>query len=677
MFRYLFSICYGVFKSQKVKLPQNGEEVIHLLLSSRNTDQRTALNLISNIETQAETETIAVSSDAKTQSISKLNREDLLMILNNCDAIPKYCLTEIIKFHLLSSNSKIHEACLRLLEEQLPRPGRKLIIEFLMEQQAPEQLLAIKLSKQWSSMVYGELIAACLESSNQEVVIKAIEALAHISLGTWMKKFVPLMTSDQEEIRLGLAQTLTQHKEQNIRKDLIQIMLNDELSSIRMMSLRCMRVQLNTEWISLLEQQLQTEEHQEVIIEIIRLLGETKHPKALSPIYGLLQRSMDQGVHWASLQSLESIPTKKRLSFYSQKIPKADTQELALIYELIGSCKGKETYDILLDNLHQTKEPELKSLIASAMGTCGHPEAEKELLQLMDEDVTVAYSAASALKNLTKGKAMGHFETYLKKDHVDNLVKQILLQHITETALTLQAKPSLIETIHDLFKHENENIRYLSILASGAIASPSSLRHLIPLLEETWTELFKDEIFQAIEKCCQQSITPILELLAKSDGQQKEDLVTFIGKHSLVLKDGDLDELDQNPSFKNWKWDEALLHCIAKTHQKDPSFIWRQFSQPNLSERRCCFLARGFHEAGPQFNDMVDPIVLIRCFNRFQTEKPLLLLGKLMANFPRAEFLPPLIQYCEGADPDTEMIFKSYVHKIVMSMTFENQSHAS
>ena len=135
------------------------------------------------------------------------------------------------------------------------------------------------------------------------------------------------------------------------------------------------------------------------------------------------------------------------------------------------------------------------------------------------------------------------------------------------------------------------------------------------------------------------------------------------------MNDDDLNDLSQHEDFKGWSWDEDLLHCIEKTQQKDPSFIWRQFKRTNLDDRLCCFLARGFHDCSPNAHELVDPDILIQCFHRFQTEKPLLLLGKLMANFPRSEFLPPLIQYSENADPETEMIFKSYVHKIVMSLS--------
>jgi hypothetical protein len=107
---------------------------------------------------------------------------------------------------------------------------------------------------------------------------------------------------------------------------------------------------------------------------------------------------------------------------------------------------------------------------------------------------------------------------------------------------------------------------------------------------------------------------------------------------------------------------------VEKTHRHDADFIWRQFSRKNLSDRCCCFLARGFDASNPNSHELIEPKILINCFNRFQTEKPLLLLGKLMSNFPCLEFLPPLIQYSENADPETEMIFKSYVRKIIFAM---------
>lgn len=650
-------------KAKKVAGPELSisELTVQKLISSARQDQEEALELILNLDEHEE-----------------LEQSEKLAILKNCGSAQQRQLSAIIQSHLFSKHPSFHQAAIDLLKEHLKRPGRKVVIQQLMESGENEQLLAIELSKEWNSRVYGEFIEVGLQSESTVVVQKTVEALSQIGLSSWSNAFLPLLDTGNDEVRLTVAQSFGQQQSLKVPKKVIHALLSDALNTVRMMGLRCIRARLSPSWIPHLlhhiDGSLHEENHiprelpEEEVCEVFKILGETEHPDAIPPLFEQLATAENQGLRWAALQALDRIPQQHRIQFFKTRLKSSEKSELPLVFELIGYCSGLAAYELLKEALDTHPEPELQSLIASAMGTSGHEACEQDLLKLMDGDVAVAYSAASALKSLMKGRVMKHFEVYLKRDNIDNLVKQILLQHVSESASTVDVDESLRETIDGLLRHDNENIRYLSILALGAIGSPNSLRALINIVEDDWTQLFRLELFNAIEDCCRGSITPLLELMIDSTPSQRLILFRLAKSHPLIITDTDLDILCSNDAFKAWNWDEELLPCVEKTHKKDPFFVWRQFNRKNLDDRLCCFLARGFHESTPSANDIIDPKVLINCFNRFQTEKPLLLLGKLMSNFPRSEFLPPLIQYSENADPEVQMIFKSYVHKIVISM---------
>jgi hypothetical protein len=350
-------------------------------------------------------------------------------------------------------------------------------------------------------------------------------------------------------------------------------------------------------------------------------------------------------------------------------IDERSSEHLPSLLELVANCDGETAYDLLKKILDQTSDPSLRSLIAGAMGACGNSAAKEDLLQMLNGDVSEAYAAAAALKNLAKDGVIGDFEVYLQRSDINVVVHQIMLQHITELSNSIAIPDSLRELIESFLEHENDNMRYLSIVALGALGHEASLKPLLKIYGAEWAELFQGDLNRAFKQCCGGRMTPLLDMMQNCEKPTFEKLKDIAIEHPMILSDQDLDTLSHHKVFLNWAWDVDCLPCVKVTHKKDPSFIWRQFSRYNLSDRLCCFLARGFVEADPRSHELLEPQILISCFNRFESEQPLLLLGKVMSQFPRVEFIAPLVQFSEDTNPELEMIFKSYVRRIVMGMS--------
>jgi len=594
--------------------------------------------------------------------------EDRVGLLKNCGSAPREHVTTIIIANIFSPTEEIREVCVQLVKDHLNRPGRQKVLEKLLSGGEEDQLLAIDLAHEWGVQTYGDMLIPLLGSTEGLVIQNIIKALAHISISTYIKILMPLFESGEDSARICLAEQIGQQRQSRLPKASVEACLKDSLASVRLMGLSAIKHDEPKNWITHLSQQLQLERNPDETGEAVKLLGESGKSEAIKPLLEMLFKTEDQGVRWACIQALDQIDEKQRLKVYGIAIEDALPEQIPILYELSGYCHSKDGLLFLRQALSKEKDSGLRSLIASAIGSCGHPEGEKDLLVLMDGQVEEAYAASAALKGLVKSRMMDHFETFLSRETTDPLIKQVLIQHISDNARIVQVGDTLRKLIEKMLNHDNENIRYLSLIALGEIASQNSLPILIDLTVEPWAENFQGELHTSIESCCRGSITPLLELISDAPKKQRLLLQEFLVKHPMALNEKDLAYLSENKVFLDWSWDEELLPCIHKTQELDRTFIWKQFSRKDLSNKLCCFLARGYDLSQPQARELLDPSILIQCFARFQNEKPLLLLGKLMSNFPRVELLPPLIQYSENADLELQPMFKSYVRKIIHGM---------
>lgn len=633
----------------------NIEVIIQNLLTGSKKDQAEALNILCNLSSP--------------QQINPI--EERVELLKHCNTVPRDLLTIIIISNIFTPTEELREVCIELLKNHLNRPGRQKVLEKLLDGSDDDRALAIQLGHEWGVQTYGDMLLPLLEDSDSNIVQSTIRTLSHISITTYIKSLMPLFQSEDDEIRFCLAEEISQHRQTNIPKSAIEACLKDKLSSVRLMGLSAIKGGDPKAWISHLSAHLERELDADEMGESVKLLGETHSAKAIPALLELLLRTADQGVRWACIQSLDQIDEKQRLRAYKELLKNCDPEQKPLIYELAGYCHSREGLLFLRKTLESEEDSGLRSLIASAIGSCGHPEGESDLLKLMEGNVGEAYAASAALKSVVKGRMMDHFESFLSRTDIDPLIKQVLIQHISENARVVKVGDSLRKRIEFMLSHENENIRYLSLIAVGEIASTDSLPILIELTNQTWTRNFQSELHTSIEACCRGTITPLLQLISNAPDDQRELLRTFLIDHPMALNEKDLAYLSDHESFSHWNWDEELLPCIHKTQEVDRTFIWKQFSRKDLSNKLCCFLARGYDLSQPQAKELLDPSILIQCFARFEAEKPLLLLGKLMSNFPRVELLLPLIQYSENADPELRPIFKSYVRKIIHGMGTE------
>jgi len=445
--------------------------------------------------------------------------------------------------------------------------------------------------------------------------------------------------------------------------------LEDSLSEVKKAGLAGIRKRLNKDWVAPLCRFINTTKKFDELAEALRLLGSTNNKAAIQPLVDFLNTAYDQTLRWACIQALDSIDQKVRLAYYQKQLLSGPSERHPLIIELLGHCEGREPYLILKKAMAQFEDSGMRGLLIGAMGTIEYPPCEADLVKLMENNVTEAYAAATALKNLIKGKVLAHFDNFLAKPHLDVLVKQIILQHISEVAQSMPIPTTTTTMVESFLMKENENLRYLAVIALGNIQAESSICALLNISSQEWVEKFRSELNSAIEKCCKGKITRLLHIMDnKEHNGMVQDILRFLSINPLSLCDEDLDIL--NTSFRNseWHWDKDLIPCVERTYRKDKNFIWRQFRRKDLSEKLICFLARGVDEANPDTKDVLEPSILVKCFSRFQTEQPLLLLGKLMSRFASEELLPPLIQFAESADSDTQAIFKSYVHQMIVRM---------
>jgi len=630
----------------------NSEIIIQNLLTGREKDREEAMAVLCQL-----------SSPQQMRSL-----EDRVELLKNCGSAPRQLLTKIVLANIFSPIEEIRNICIQHLRNKLSRPDRQLILRQLLDGEEADRLLAIQLAHEWGVQTYGDLLRPLLGTGHSLILQNVVKALSHISISTYLKDMLPLFGSGDDAVRLCLAKQIATPRQGRMPNKALEACLKDKLVAVRIMGLTAIQHDGPNRWIQHLIRHLAVVGNAEENGETVKLLGETGSPKVIDPLLEHLFKTVDQGVRWSCIQALDQIGETHRLKAYGKALKSSPPERIPLIYELAGYCHSRECLLFLRSALKRETDPGLRGLIASAIGTCGHLEGEQDLLQMMEGDLIEAYAASAALKGLVKGRIMDHLENFLRRADIDPLIKQILIQHISDNAQTVSISESLRVLMEDMLTYDNENIRYLSLIALGNMASPKSLPILIGLTTTQWTQTFLEELNTSIESCCQGSITPLLALISSAPTQQRLLLQNFLVGHPMTLSEQDLELLSREEAFRDWNWDEELLPCIQKTQEKDRTFIWKQFSRMDLSDKLCCFLARGFDQSQPKERDLLDPNILIQCFARFRSEKPLLLLGKLMSLFPRLEFLPPLIQYSESVDTELQPMFKSYVRKIIHGM---------
>lgn len=630
----------------------NIEELIHHLISDKAKERKIALGKIHLFAQGGSSELSLQEKEEVISHFRVLQEDDLYQV---CSKL------------VLAKETVLIKATVQQAQDYLSRNQREAFIKLLLSKRRL-QPFAIQLTKAWKSRFFSDKLVPLLESEDIGILKMTIETLSEIAMVAYLRPLKKLIHHPKDSIRDRLAKEFFEKAKNKTPKDVIETCLKDSLASVRHYGLRILALGNGEEWIPVLKEFIYQAKGSDEVSEALRLIGETRSKAAIDPLVKFLFVNLEQSSRWACLQALDLVDQVERIKYYRKMLNEVKDDDRPQVIELIGYCEGRETYLLLKEALEKYEDPGMRSLIAGAMGTCGYPECEKELLAMMNMGVAEAYGAAAALKNLAKSRVMEHFETFLKRHDVDVLVKQIILQHVGEGAKSMPVNLDLVKTIESFLTDENDNMRYLSLVALKNIASEHSIKVLLGLLGEKWVGMFMTDLNGALIGCCNKRIKPFLELMLRTEESVRAHTIKFLKSTPLVLTGEDLEYLDRSEIFRTWKWDEDLMHCVEETHKFDKSLIWKLFSKKNLSEKLCCFLARGFDKTSPRGQEILEPSILVDCFSRFQTEKPLLLLGKLMSNFPRIELLPPLIQFSEHADPDTQAIFRSFVRKMIQEM---------
>jgi HEAT repeat protein len=629
------------------------EDLIHNLISDDQQKRDSVLTKIS---------LFSQGGSPEFKSFEKIELISHFRILNDHDLF-KVC-SKLIN----SKNKGILLATIHQIELYLSRNKRESFLHILLEHQRLFKY-AIALVKAWKSRHYADLLVPLLKVAKPKTLGLIVDTLSDIALNAYLSRIIHLISHENDELRITVAENVNFKGDEKVPPTFIDSCLKDTQSKVRLAGLQGLSKQINKKWISNLSVFLEENSTQEnECAEVLRLLSQINHKKVIPILVNFLFKTDIQALRWSCYQALDGIDQKYRIDYYKQLLYNSDERIRPQVFELIGHCEGKSTFLLLKRALKDFDDPGSRSLIAGALGTCEYPESEQILLEMMELGVAEAYGAASALKNIAKSKVMDHFEHFLLKESLDVLVKQIILQHISEGAQSMSVPPSLIKIIEDFLHHENDNIRYLALMALKSIASPSCIPALLKISKESWLTMFRKDWQNTISNCSNGFLNPLLKLITDTDKDTLAFAIEFIKEKPLILKEEDLNLLQNTKSFDDWKWDEDLLHCIDISHKYDKSLIWRMFSKKDLQDKMCCFIARGFDQAGPHIKELLDPIILVKCFSRFHSEKPLLLLAKLMSNFPSIQLLPPLIQYSENADSETQSIFRAFVRKMILNM---------
>ncbi len=573
---------------------------------------------------------------------------------------------------LSDADEAVREAATTRALEDISGALRSQLMAELVAPPQTDFTVALKLTESWNDVWIAEELLKLLPGLPARQVLQVAELLSRIQFLHFSSRLAPLAKHENDAVRLGVAQIFLTKGGTAVDAVFFESCLEDSLKEVRRVGLAGARLSLGRRWVKPLKLFVKNAERRKLDMdeqaEALRTLGTIADPEAVEILMDFLFELAASQLQWICQQTLEGVDQDLRLPYLEKMLKTSRADQLPRVIEMIGHCEGRKPYLILKSALNRFKEPGLRSLLAAALGTIGYRECEHDLLALMEEDLAVAYAAAAALRSAVRERVFEHYETFLERTDIDELIKQTILQHIAEAARTLPVPESLGARVEDLLHSGNDNIRYLSVLALHHMCRPSSLRPLLRCAREPAMEAFAEDLKSAIAQCAGRKLAPLLEVLTSADGGEFLDpLRALLAAIPLELAESDFAILDGSPLFADWTWDEDLVTSAAHTHTLRRGFAWRQLARGNLSDKACRLMVRALEFAGVAPGELTEPALLIHCFSRSESEDTLLLLGRLMARLHHPEFLPPLIQFCERAEEGLQVLFRPYVRAIVLA----------
>lgn len=570
--------------------------------------------------------------------------------------------------HLLRSPEKILvEETLSKLRVGLAEEQREFVFRELIDDDELS-LKALTLAETWKDPRLGEHILDRLTEHDEAFITEAIHILGVINFTLFSKRLTVLQDHPSEEVRITLAKNFLVKGGAKVGAEFYQRCLLDPCKVVRKVGLTGARHTLSGVWVEPLGTFILEHQENDEQCEALRLLGTLNDKRAVKILMDLLFDPDHEKVHWACQQALDLIDQDYRLPLLKNMLDNSDEKSIPKIIDLLGHCEGKEPFNILEKALERFKDPSLRALIASAIGTVGYHKSEEVLLKMMKEDLAVTYSAAAALKIVARERVLEHYEEFLRSESIDDLVKQTILQHVGEAARSLKVPETLIALIETLLNEKNDSVRYLSVVALGYIQQPRSIAPLLSVYRHENMLSFRGDCDKSLGLCCAGLMYGVLDALTSDDAENEviESGKEYLSGANLLMTEADLNLLHEHPLFEGWNWDRALVHCTSYTHTQNRNFVWQHLVRKDLPEKTCCMLARTLENVGVKPEEMLEPGILLDCFSRYEKESTLLLIGRLMSKYQHPDFLQPLIQFTENIDEDLQVIFKSYVRTLIL-----------
>jgi hypothetical protein len=164
------------------------------------------------------------------------------------------------------------------------------------------------------------------------------------------------------------------------------------------------------------------------------------------------------------------------------------------LIKYLYTMNGKKAYFFIRSLLQKSTDYSIQSLLISAMAQTGYSEALSDFYDFLESEPVISYSAATAIKDLDE---FGDFKKYhhiFKQTTISPQVKQIMIMHISELSKNKNIPFEIIEDLEDNLFDDNDNLRYLSLIALTNIGHKKSLSAILKVFYNKNMEQFEKEM---------------------------------------------------------------------------------------------------------------------------------------------------------------------------------------
>jgi hypothetical protein len=170
-----------------------------------------------------------------------------------------------------------------------------------------------------------------------------------------------------------------------------------------------------------------------------------------------------------------------------------ENSEFTLINKLY-QYTGKDAYFFIRSLLNKFSGTSSQSLLVSAMGNTGYTEALSDFYAFLEKDPLISYMAATAIKNLDSSGDFDKYHHIFSQTTISPQIKQIMIMHIGELSKKKNIPYDIIEDLENNLFDENDNLRYLSLIALADIGHKKSLSAILKVFYNKEMEPFQQDM---------------------------------------------------------------------------------------------------------------------------------------------------------------------------------------